>query len=139
MRARASIVLCFSLLLAGAWGAAGQEPAGCEPAGDVHFICNLIGPEDLAIVPGGEWVVASGNQEGGRIHLVNVAEKTTSVLFPTPDRTERLDAATYPSCPGPLDPAELSQDEFRAHASTCSRARATCTTCTSCTMAAASR
>ena len=59
--------------------------------------------------------MASGNQEGGRIHLVHVADKTTSVLFPTPDRMERLDAATYPSCPGPLDPQELDQDEFRAH------------------------
>ena len=113
--ARTSIALCVSVLLSGAWAVAGQEAAGCEPVGDIRFICNLIGPEDLAIVPGDEWVVASGNQEGGRIHLVNVAAKTTSVLFPTPDRSERLDAATYPSCPGPLDPAELDRDEFRAH------------------------
>ncbi|MCY3843377.1 MAG: hypothetical protein OXH69_07525 [Acidobacteria bacterium] len=116
MRARTAIALCAWLSLAsGGWVVAGQEAAGCEPAGDIRFICDLIGPEDLAIVPGDEWVVASGNQEGGRIHLVNVADKTTSVLFPTPDRAERLDAATYPSCPGPLEAEELDNDEFRAH------------------------
>ena len=117
----------------------GRTPAGCEPAGDIRFICDLIGPEDLAVVPGGEWVVASGNQEGGRIHLVNVADKTTSVLFPAPDRTERLDAAAYPGCPGPLDRGRARQRRVpRARPVPRSPARATCTTCTSCTTAGAS-
>ena len=40
--------------------------------GDVHFICDIISPEDLAVVPGEEWIIASGDQEGGRIHLVNI-------------------------------------------------------------------
>ena len=46
---------------------------------------------------------------------MNVADKSTSVLFPTAARTERLDAAAWPNCPGPLDPGELDNDEFRAH------------------------
>ena len=101
METRKLVALGVALVVSGAGVLAGQDAGGCEPVGEIQFICDLIGPEDLAIVPGDEWVVVSGNQEGGRIHLINVADKTTSVLFPTADRVERLDAATYPSCPGP--------------------------------------
>ena len=87
--------------------------APCEPVGEIQFICDLISPEDLAILPGSEWVIASGAQEGGRIHLVSVGDKTTTVLFPRPLHNERLDTTTYPTCPGPLAPEE--QEVFRAH------------------------
>ena len=53
-----------------------QEPgyatvgaAPCTPIGEIRFICTIVSPEDLAIVPGAEWVIASGNREGGRLHL----------------------------------------------------------------------
>ena len=64
-------------------------------------------------MPDSDWVVASGNQEGGRIQLVGVRERTTRVLFPAAEAGERLDAAAYPTCPGPIDP--LEGDDFRAH------------------------
>ena len=32
----------------------------CAPVGEIQFICNLISPEDLAVLPGEEWVIASG-------------------------------------------------------------------------------
>ena len=85
----------------------------CAPVGEIQFICNLISPEDLAVLPGEEWVIASGNQEGGKLHLVNVRDKTNSVLYPAAAPRERLDAAAYPTCPGPIDPAEGAA--FRAH------------------------
>jgi hypothetical protein len=85
----------------------------CKPVGSIQFFCGLASPEDLAVVPGSEWVVASGNREGGRLHLINVRTRTATVLFPTPTRRERLDAATYPTCPGPLDLEK--PDLFRAH------------------------
>ena len=85
----------------------------CKPVGEVQFVCDLISAEDLAILPGSEWVITSGNREGGRLHLVSVRNKTATVLFPTSARNERLDATTYPTCPGPL---ELEKpDAFRAH------------------------
>jgi hypothetical protein len=94
-------------------GIAQRSTAACEAVGEVQFICDVISPEDLAVVPGGEWVIASGDREGGRIHLVNVQDKTATLLFPTPGRTDRLDRSTYPTCPGPLDSQE--GDDFRAH------------------------
>lgn len=95
--------------------AAETAPAAdaCAPVGEIQFICDLISPEDLAVLPGGEWVIASGNQEGGKLHLVNVRDRTSSVLYPAAGFRERLDAAAYPACPGPMDPAEGAA--FRAH------------------------
>ena len=98
-------------------GVAAEMPAAaggaCEPVGELRFICDVIGPEDLAVVPDSDWVIASGNQEGGRIQLVSVSGKTARVLFPAAAAGERLDDEAYPTCPGPIDPAE--GDDFRAH------------------------
>ena len=89
----------------------GEHP--CAPVGDVEFLCDMVSPEDIAVLPGAEWAIASGAREGGRLHLVNVRAKTSSVLFPTPDSGARLDAESYPECPGPLDLA--NPDVSRLH------------------------
>src|SRR5262245_30221880 len=89
------------------------EPKGCNPLGNVQFICGLVGPEDLVSVPGSDWVIASGDAAPGAITLVNVRDKTTTPLYPNPAMTQRLDAKTYDSCPGPIDTEE--KDKFRAH------------------------
>jgi hypothetical protein len=91
------------------------EPRGadCDSAGNIRFICGQVGPEDLAVVPGGEWVISSGNVANGGIRLIRVRDKTTTVLFPTTPSKERPDRKTYGTCPGPIDPAE--KENFRAH------------------------
>ena len=85
----------------------------CDPLGEINFICDMVSPEDLAVIPGEEWVITSGARDGGRLHLINVHEKTSTLLFPTPDSELRLDAETYPNCPGPLDLATF--DTSRPH------------------------
>ena len=114
------IIEVFALVvLLGTSGTSAQNPTvapsglPCETEGEVQFICNLISPEDLAVIPGSEWVIASGNRAGGRIHLVSVGDKTATVLFPSPIVGERLDARSYPTCPGPIDPDE--GEAFNAH------------------------
>jgi hypothetical protein len=87
--------------------------AGCDPAGPVRFVCDQSGPEDLVAVPGGRWVVASGMGANGAIRLVSVRDRTSTVLFPSPQAKERPDKRTYSACPGPIDPAE--KDAFKAH------------------------
>jgi len=94
-------------------GTAGPRAAGCDPVGIVAFVCDQSGPEDLALVPGSQWVLSSGMTANGAIRLVNVRDRTTTVLFPSATVKEQLDKKTYDSCPGPIDPAE--QDKFRAH------------------------
>ena len=36
-----------------------QAPVNCQPAGDVQFVCGKNGPEDLVVLPGAQWVIAS--------------------------------------------------------------------------------
>ena len=43
---------------------------------------------------------------------MNVSDKTSTVLFPTPDSELRLDAEAYPDCPGPLDLADPEASVF---------------------------
>src|SRR5438105_4807277 len=91
------IAVTFVLLL----GNIGPRAAGCDPVGNVRFICDQVVPEDLAPVPGSKWVLSSGMATNGAIRLINVRDKTTTVLFPTATAKERLDKKTYDSCPGP--------------------------------------
>src|SRR6267143_2472711 len=74
--------------------------AGCDAAGNVRFICDQLGPEDLVAVPGSEWVLSSGTAVNGAIRLINIRDKTTTVLFPAATSRERLNKKTYDSCPG---------------------------------------
>lgn len=99
----------FALLL----GAAAPKAAGCDPLGNVRFVCDQIAPEDLVVVPGSAWVIASGMAANGAIRLISLKDRTTTVLFPTATPRERFDRKTYNSCPGPIDAAE--KERFRAH------------------------
>ena len=83
-----------------------QKPAGCDALGNVQFLCGFAGPEDLVVVPGGQWVIASGDAAPGAITLIEVKEKTTSALYPSASLRQRFDAKTYDSCPGPIDPED---------------------------------
>lgn len=92
----------------------GARTAGpCDPAGNVRFVCDQSSPEDLAIVPGGRWVIASGMGQKAGIRLINVRDSTSSLLFPAPSAKSRQDSKTYKACPGPLDAA--GQAAFKAH------------------------
>jgi WD40 repeat protein len=86
--------------------------AGCETIGNIRFICDQLGPEDLAVVPGSEWVLSSGMVANGAIRLINLRDKSTTVLFPGATSTERPNNKTYDSCPGPVG---SEGDKFRAH------------------------
>src|SRR3954449_3184460 len=82
--------------------------AGCDPVGNLRFVCGLAGPEDLAIVPGGRWMLASGMAQSGGIRLIDLRDKTATVLFPGASPKEQFDRAAYSACPGPA-----KHDDFR--------------------------
>ena len=51
------------VLVASVLGLVSGHPLGaqtCDPAGEVKFVCGTTNPEDLYIVPGAPWVIASG-------------------------------------------------------------------------------
>src|SRR5207253_1152682 len=99
-----------ALLLLG--GNVEARAAGCDAIGNVRFICDQLGPEDLAPVPGSDWVLSSGQTANGSIRVVNLRDKTTTVLFPSAASRERLNRKIYDSCPGPIG---SEGDKFRAH------------------------
>jgi hypothetical protein len=89
-----------------------QPPSSCAPAGDIQFVCGQNGPEDLVVVPGGQWVVASAFGGSG-VNLIRVSDRTSSVAYPAASAKERFDAKAYAGCPGPLDAA--AKAKFSTH------------------------
>ena len=85
----------------------------CEPTGGLEFICGVISPEDVAAIPNTDFVVASGYLEGGGIHYNSRNDRSRMQVFPTEYPRLRHDEDRYPSCPGPIDPAE--GERFSAH------------------------
>jgi hypothetical protein len=107
---RRLIVCIAAVALASVVAEVRPHGAGCDPAGTLHFVCGLAGPEDLAVVPGGKWVIASGMAQSGGIRLIDMKDKTTTVLFPGAAPKEQFDRAIYSACPGPA-----KHDDFRSH------------------------
>ena len=106
---RALLVIGFAAFAATqsviAQAPAPQAPVSCDAIGNVQFICGQNGPEDLVVVPGSQWVVASSYGGSGGIMLIRVKDRMSSVAYPGTAPKERLDAKTYSTCPGPPDAA----------------------------------
>lgn len=101
-------LLVIGLTLASAVAVTTQAPpaaSGCAAAGDVLFACGLAAPEDLVVVPGDQWVVASAYGGSGGLYLVRASDRTSILAYPSATAVERLDTATYKECPGPPDEA----------------------------------
>jgi hypothetical protein len=112
MRALILLGLCVSFTLP-LTAQAPPPAAGCAPAGNVRFVCGQEAPEDLVLLPGSEWVLASDFAGNGGIRLISVRDKTTTIVYPAASSKERFDAKTYDACPGAPDAAEKAS--FRTH------------------------
>jgi len=78
----------------------------CDPVGDVEFVCGATNAEDLVLVPGTNWIIASGMAAGSGFHLIDAATGSGSVLA----TRAQADASMYPQCSTP--PAA---GEFESH------------------------
>lgn len=103
------LLLAFTTCMA----ASSAKDAACLPQGSVRFICGIVSPEDLVSIPGTDWVVASGYEGGGALHVIHARTARAEQIFPTATPRIRRDARGYPDCPGPPDPAE--KEQFSAH------------------------
>jgi hypothetical protein len=81
--------------------------------GGVQFICGQQAPEDLVVVPGGQWVVAGAYGGTGGINLIRVSDRTSMRAYPAAGVAETLDAKTYKGCPGAPDAA--TKAKFQTH------------------------
>jgi hypothetical protein len=81
-----------------------QSPASdCAVVKDVQLVCGQQAPEDLVVVPGSRWVVASAYSGTGGINVIRVRDKKSVVAYPSSIARKRFDAKTYAGCPGPPD------------------------------------
>ncbi len=114
-----SIIAAVLLGLSFAAPAAAQPPvppappAGCESAPGVQFVCGQLAPEDLVVVPGGQWVIAGAHSGSGGLFLIRASDKTSTRVYPSPAAAVRFDAKTYAGCPGAPDAA--AQVKFQTH------------------------
>lgn len=99
---RPAIGLAAAALLT-AWPAR----AACtpDPDPDLSYVCGAEKPEDVLAIPGTRWLIASGFAEGAGLKLVDGPARTLARWFEASPGQVSLDAATFPDCPGPPDPA----------------------------------
>jgi hypothetical protein len=109
------IIVCLTLVGVGAASALAQPPPGppqppCDP-NDAGLIClgGQTGPEDLVVVPGGEWVVASSLSGEGGFALIRARDRAVTKAYPAATAREQLDRDAFPDCPGP------PRGEFTTH------------------------
>ena len=88
-------------------------PPPCTTSGDVQFVCGLQAPEDLVVVPGGQWVVAGAYAGTGGIYLIRVSDRTSVRAYPAAAAAENFDARAYKGCPGP--PTDAAKAKYQTH------------------------
>jgi len=79
------------------------QSGGCTPSGGLNFICGMQAPEDLVLIPGTRWLIASGMAPGSGLHLIDTQAKTARAFFGAGVAAARADKTRFAACPGPLD------------------------------------
>jgi sugar lactone lactonase YvrE len=107
------ILVGLAVAILSSFAVSAQAPVDCKPSGDVLFVCGQQGPEDLVVLPGAQWVVASSFGGSGGIYLIRASDRTSTLAYPGAAPRDRFDAKTYSTCPGPPDAA--AKAKFLTH------------------------
>jgi hypothetical protein len=108
MATKTTLAVCAIL---GVWGIfspgieaqAPADRAGCAPAAGLTFICGLQNPEDVVLVPGTRWLLASGMAPGAGLTAVDTQAKSVRALYAPGTAAARADRTRFAGCPAPLD------------------------------------
>jgi len=97
------VVLLTLPAVIAAQGPRGAAAPPCTPQGPggIQYVCDQTAPEDLVVVPGGQWIVATAYGGRGGLRVINVRDKKSTLAYPLDNSAERLDRTTYAACPGP--------------------------------------
>ena len=106
----AHILVSLFLLVVFAPSVTNAAEDDCKGSGEYSYICGLASAEDLVLIPGTRWVIASGFSGGVSLYLIDSERKTWSNFYPADKPRALQDMATYGSCPGSPDP-----NSFDAH------------------------
>lgn len=99
--AAAMIFVAASTAVAQQLPSRGDAPSGFE------LLCGQPKPEDLARIPGTQWLIVSGFSEGAGLKLVDTNARTLRSAYTGADEEIGTHAA-FPNCPGPPDPRLLN-------------------------------
>jgi hypothetical protein len=101
-------LLAGALWLACPTNAAERPGVGeCAPSGELSLLCGMEKPEDLAALPGGRWIIASGMSSASGLHLIDGKAKTWERWI--------APVATAPRAPFAGCASQPLPDEFQAH------------------------
>jgi hypothetical protein len=100
--------LLLALLLLFACPVAADDE--CQASGGYGFVCGPQNAEDLVLVPGTEWIIASGMASGAAILLIDSQQKTWTELYPGGAPRGQQDMEIYAACSGPPE-----TDNFVTH------------------------
>lgn len=76
----------------------------CKASKGYEFICGPQNAEDLVLVPGSSWIIASGMAPGSAIFLIDSKTKSWKDLYPADTPMARQEMDRYGACPGSPDP-----------------------------------
>jgi hypothetical protein len=93
--------LVLGVALAGPVAKAADD---CAPSGKLQFVCGPSRSEDLILVPGTRWIIASG----ARLYAINADSKRWKEAYPGADPQQNPDKSNYAECPGAPDPNKLT-------------------------------
>jgi sugar lactone lactonase YvrE len=107
------ILVVLVVAIVSSYDVSAQAPVNCQPAGDVQFVCGQNGPEDLVVLPGGQWVIASSFGGNGGIYVIRASDRTSTLAYPATSARDRFDSKSYSTCPGP--PTAAAKAKFLTH------------------------
>jgi DNA-binding beta-propeller fold protein YncE len=92
----------------------------CAPDSGISYVCGIINGEDILRLGDSQWLLISGMSGelagdptvNGKIHLVNAADRSFSVIFPGAAPVLEQNMENFSSCPGPLDTGNFSAHGF---------------------------
>jgi len=100
-------LLSLGFLLALSWPLIGASEDGCNPVGEHSFVCGPRNPEDLVLLPGTKWIIASGMAADGSLYIIDSELKTWAEAG---EPRIAQDLKVYGACPGAPNP-----DNFISH------------------------
>lgn len=103
--ATGALLLTLLLLLAAGISIAADDE--CEMTGEFGFVCGPMAAEDLVLVPGTKWIIASGMAPGAKLTLIDSQQKSWSGLYPADAPRIAQNMEVYGACPGSPDPDNL--------------------------------
>jgi hypothetical protein len=89
--------LALLLLLPSVSQAATAQGDSCERSDDLEFICGIERPEDLARIPGTQWLIASGFASGAGLKLIDTNTRSAKLWYHDGTRSTP-DAQRFPDC-----------------------------------------